>query len=74
MPKTAPAKKEAVKAPPKKDNSYARVVRLREAREKSGFKRLDLYAHPDNHGEIKTYAAMLEIQRQERLEAQATKA
>ena len=37
----------------------ARVAALRERRTASGLARLELYAHPDDHAAIKSYAAKL---------------
>ncbi len=40
-----------------------RVAALRAARDAQGLKRLELYAHPDDHAAIKEHAAKLAVKR-----------
>ena len=42
----------------------ARVAKLRQRRDDLGLKRLELYAHPDDHEAIKALAAKLQRKRE----------
>lgn len=48
-----------------------RVAALRAAREAKGLKRLELYAHPDDHAAIKEHAAELARKREREAKRQA---
>jgi hypothetical protein len=40
-----------------------RVSALRKRRQEAGLTRLEVFAHPEDHGAIKLYAAMLQAER-----------
>jgi hypothetical protein len=50
---------------PKPKTTTARVAALRQRRASSGIKRLELYAHQDDHPMIKTFASNLTKKRKE---------
>jgi len=50
---------------PKPKTTTARVAALRQRRASSGIKRLELYAHQDDHPMIKTFASNLAKKRKE---------
>ncbi|MDP1649646.1 MAG: hypothetical protein Q8M01_15800 [Rubrivivax sp.] len=41
-----------------------RIADLRERRKAAGLARLELYAHPDDHAQIRAYAAKLQRKRE----------
>lgn len=43
-----------------------RVALLRQRRAEAGLTRLEVFAHPDDHGAIKLYAAMLDAERKKK--------
>jgi len=43
-----------------------RVAALRKRRQEAGLARVEVFAHPDDHGAIKLYAAMLQAEREKK--------